>query len=79
MVSEVCDQELDARGLRCPLPLLRAKQALNGLASGQRLSVLTTDPASLRDFAAYCRQAGHELQESAEPVPGEYRLVLRKA
>ena len=50
------DCELDARELRCPLPLLKAKQALQAMSSGQVLRVLATDPGSVRDFQAWCRQ-----------------------
>lgn len=53
--------ELDARELRCPLPLLKAKQALKPLAPGQCLRVLATDPGSVRDFHAWASQGGHRL------------------
>lgn len=69
--------ELDARGLDCPLPLLKAKQALNGLPPGARLRVVATDPGSQRDFAAFCRLAGHQLLESDEEQ-GVYRYLLQK-
>lgn len=55
------DREVDARGLNCPLPILRAKKALADLQSGQVLKVLSTDPGSVRDFDAFARQTGHEL------------------
>lgn len=55
------DQEVDARGLNCPLPILRAKKALTALESGKILKVLSTDPGSRRDFEAFARQTGHEL------------------
>ena len=55
------DQEVDARGLNCPLPILRAKKALSTLTSGQVLKVVATDPGSQRDFAAFARQTGDEL------------------
>jgi tRNA 2-thiouridine synthesizing protein A len=55
------DREVDARGLNCPLPILRAKKALNDLASGQVLKVIATDPGSRRDFEAFARQTGHRL------------------
>ncbi len=60
------DQEVDARGLNCPLPILRAKKALTGLESGKVLKVLATDPGSRRDFEAFSRQTGHELLKSEE-------------
>lgn len=55
------DQEIDARGLNCPLPILRTKKALARLESGQVLSVLTTDPHAERDFQAFCQQTGNAL------------------
>lgn len=75
----VPDATLDARGLRCPLPLLKAKQALNALTSGQSVQILTSDPASVPDFAAYARQVGHQILESVVVNDGEFRIVLRKA
>ncbi|MEW6445178.1 MAG: sulfurtransferase TusA family protein [Pseudomonadota bacterium] len=69
--------EVDARGLPCPLPLLRAKQALAGLAGGEALRVLTTDRASPRDFAAYAEATGHRL-ECVEETDGVIRIFLRK-
>ncbi len=55
------DAEVDARGLACPLPILRAKKALSTLGSGKLLRVLATDPGSVRDFQAFARQTGNEL------------------
>jgi len=55
------DREVDARGLNCPLPILRAKKALSDLASGQVLKVVATDPGSQRDFQAFAKQTGNEL------------------
>ena len=52
---------LDLRGLRCPQPVLRAKKALTDLASGQVLKVMATDPGSVKDFQAFCKQTGNEL------------------
>ena len=74
----MADQELDARGLNCPLPILRAKKALNGLASGQTLRVVATDPGSVKDFQAFAKQTGNQLLESNE-ANGEYVFVLKKA
>jgi tRNA 2-thiouridine synthesizing protein A len=61
------DREIDARGLSCPLPILRAKKALAELASGQVLKIVATDPGSIRDFKAFAKQTGNELvaQDSA--------------
>jgi len=55
------DREVDARGLNCPLPILRTKKALNDMTTGQVLRILATDPASVRDFEAFARQTGHQL------------------
>ena len=55
------NQELDATGLNCPLPILKAKKVLNDMESGQLLRVLATDPGSMRDFQAFARQTGNEL------------------
>ena len=54
-------KELDARGLNCPLPILKAKKALNDLSSGEVLKIMATDPGSVRDFQAFARQTGNEL------------------
>ncbi len=72
------DETLDARGLRCPLPVLRAKKALAALDSGQRLKILATDPGSLDDFPVFARQTGSALEFSGERA-GEYIFVMRKA
>jgi len=71
------DKELDVRGLNCPLPILRAKKALGDLSSGQVLKVLATDPGSVKDFAAFCKQTGHELV-SSDSTPAEFTFLLRK-
>jgi len=60
------DKELDARGLNCPLPILRAKKALTDMSAGQVLKILATDPGSVKDFQAFCKQTGHELVPHAE-------------
>lgn len=71
------DKELDARGLNCPLPILKAKKALAELLSGQTLKIVATDSGSVRDFQAFAKQTGNELvlQES---VGGEHITVLRR-
>lgn len=69
--------EVDARGLSCPLPLLKAKQALNAMQRGDELRVLSTDPGSVRDFRAFTEQAGHELLESSQHE-GTFCYRLRK-
>ncbi len=71
------DKELDARGLNCPLPILRAKKALADLQSGQVLKVLATDPGAVRDFQAFSRQTGHELMSHAE-ANREFTFFMRK-
>jgi tRNA 2-thiouridine synthesizing protein A len=78
MSDVVPDHELDTRGLTCPLPLLKAKQALNRMASGAVLRVLATDPGSVRDFEVFARQTGHALLESLQ-AGGEYHYLLRKS
>ena len=70
-------QQLDASGLDCPLPLLKAKQALNRMQSGERLEVVATDPGSQRDFDAFCRQSGNILH-LAEHDEQQYRYVIEK-
>jgi len=63
-MEQTIDHVLDAKGLNCPLPILKAKKALNQVPSGGILQVLSTDPGSVADFAAFCRQTGNELIES---------------
>ena len=55
------DKEIDTRGLNCPLPILRAKKALSDMTTGQVLKIVATDPGSMRDFQAFCKQTGNEL------------------
>lgn len=71
------DKELDARGLNCPLPILRTKKALGELASGQVLKVTATDPGAVKDFQAFAKQTGNELISSSE-AGGEYSFLLKK-
>lgn len=71
------DKELDARGLNCPLPILRTKKSLNALTSGQVLKVCATDPGSVKDMQAFVKQTGNELVSTAENG-GEYVFLLRK-
>ena len=68
---------LDAKGLKCPLPVLRARKALRDLAAGDTLAVETTDPAAPKDFAAFCREAGHELVGTVE-ADGLATITIRK-
>jgi tRNA 2-thiouridine synthesizing protein A len=71
------DQELDTRGLNCPLPILKAKKALTGMQSGQLLKVISTDQGSLRDFAAFAKQTGNELLEQ-QTVGNEFIHTLKR-
>lgn len=71
------DDQLDARGLNCPLPILKAKKRLHELNAGQVLCVLADDPGSVKDFEAFSKQTGNELLELQE-LPKHYCFVLRK-
>lgn len=72
-------QELDARGLQCPMPLLKAKQALNRMAAGDRLRVLATDPGSLRDFQVFCQQSGNVLEAQHSEGDTHIHLICKVA
>lgn len=61
LAAWVADATVDALGLNCPLPILKAKKALNALQSGQILQISTSDPGAVRDFQAFARQTGNEL------------------
>jgi tRNA 2-thiouridine synthesizing protein A len=74
----LADHVLDARGLQCPLPVLRANKVLKGLPAGAELDVLATDPAAPADFASFCNTTGHVLVACAE-AEGLYTVVIRKA
>ena len=77
MTETVHDRELDARGLNCPLPILRARKALNDMATGQVLRILATDPGSVKDFEAFAKQTGNALV--AQSASGaEFTFFLRK-
>ncbi|HNA29039.1 MAG TPA: sulfurtransferase TusA family protein [Thiobacillaceae bacterium] len=71
------EKELDAKGLNCPLPILRTKKTLNEMTSGQVLKVIATDPGSVKDFAAFAKQTGNELLSSAE-AGSEYTFFIKK-
>jgi tRNA 2-thiouridine synthesizing protein A len=71
------DQELDARGLSCPLPILRTKKALGAMTPGQVLKVIATDKGSMKDMEAFSKQTGNELLSGAEEG-GEYVFYLKK-
>jgi tRNA 2-thiouridine synthesizing protein A len=72
------DSELDATGLNCPLPILRAKKTLGGMESGKVLRIIATDPGSVKDFEAFAKQTGNELLESGEE-DGKYVFFIKKA
>jgi len=72
-----CDKELDARGLNCPLPILRTKKSLAELGAGQVLKITATDPGAVKDMAAFAKQTGNELLSSAE-AGGEYVFFMKK-
>jgi len=71
------DKELDARGLNCPLPILRTKKALADMSSGQVLKVIATDPGSVKDVPAFSKQTGHELLTTVEKE-GEFEFYLKR-
>jgi tRNA 2-thiouridine synthesizing protein A len=71
------DKELDARGLNCPLPILRTKKALTDMTSGQVLKVLATDPGSVKDFEAFSKQTGNALL-SSESANREFIFFMKK-
>jgi len=71
------DKELDARGLNCPLPILRAKKALTDMTSGQVLRILATDPGSVKDFQAFSKQTGNALL-SSETADTEFIFFMQK-
>ena len=72
------DKDVDARGLNCPLPILRAKKALAEMQPGQVLHVLATDPGSSKDFAAFARQTGNELVSQADLPDNAFEFFLRR-
>ena len=76
--SAVFDREVDARGLNCPLPILRTKKTLNDMTSGQVLRILATDPAAVRDFQAFAKQTGNDLLQHGEH-DGAFFFFLRGA
>jgi tRNA 2-thiouridine synthesizing protein A len=71
------DKELDARGLNCPLPILRTKKALTDLQSGQVLKVLATDRGSVKDFQTFAKQTGHQLLAHDEAAK-EFTFFMKK-
>jgi tRNA 2-thiouridine synthesizing protein A len=72
------DTLLDVQGLTCPLPVLKANKALRSLPGGARLTVLATDPASVKDFRVFAQETGHALVAFSEEKGGVYRFTLKK-
>jgi len=72
----MADKTLDAKGLNCPLPILKAKKALKEVPSGGTLEILATDPGSVADFQAFCRQTGNELVEHTQDG-SVYRFLIK--
>lgn len=72
------DKEVDARGLACPLPILRAKKALAEMSVGQVLRVLATDPGSVKDFQAFARQTGNTLLQQGETGDKAFEFYLKR-
>ena len=71
------DKELDARGLNCPLPILRTKKALTDMATGQVLKIMATDPGAVKDFQAFAKQTGNELL-SSDAAGKEFIFFMKK-
>jgi tRNA 2-thiouridine synthesizing protein A len=73
----MADHTLDTKGLNCPLPILKARKALKDVAAGETLEIISTDPGSVADFQAFCRQTGNELLESSNE-DSVYRFLIRR-
>lgn len=76
-MSVAIAQTLDAKGLSCPMPVLKSKKAIKGIEIGQVLEILATDPGSMNDIAAWTRTTGQQLLESSEDN-GIYRFLVRR-
>jgi len=72
----MADHTLDAKGLNCPLPILKARKALKEVPAGGTLEILATDPGAVADFQAFCRQTGNELIESSNDDT-VYRFLIK--
>jgi len=77
-MSTNATQTLDTRGMNCPLPILRTKKTLSAMTAGEILAVTATDPGSLKDMQAFCKQTGNELIASSANQ-GEFEFLIRKA
>ncbi len=74
----MADQLLDAKGLNCPLPILKAKKALKGMSAGEILEIQATDPGSVADFSAFCNQTGNQLLSQSNE--GDvYKFEIKRA
>ncbi len=73
----MADHTLDAKGMNCPLPILKAKKALKEVPDGGTLEIIATDPGSVADFQAFCRQTGNELMEQSEDG-SVYHFLIKK-
>jgi tRNA 2-thiouridine synthesizing protein A len=73
----MADTVLDAKGLNCPLPILKAKKALATVAKGGTLEVLATDPGAVADFQAFCRSTGNELVSHSNEA-GVFRFLIKR-
>jgi tRNA 2-thiouridine synthesizing protein A len=78
MMNTPATQSLDARGMNCPLPILRTKKALSAMSTGETLAITSTDPGSLKDMQAFCKQTGNALI-SSNTSQGEFVFLVRKA
>lgn len=74
----MADAVLDTKGMNCPLPILKARKALNEVPLGGQLEILATDPGSVKDFQSFCRQTGHELVSSSQDG-SVYKFVIKRA
>ncbi|MGE4561874.1 MAG: sulfurtransferase TusA family protein [Rhodospirillales bacterium] len=70
---------LNAKGLNCPLPVLKAKKSIKGLETGDTLEVLSTDPGSVSDFDSFCKATGDQLLEQAKESDGVFRFLIQKS
>ena len=77
-MTQISTTTLDARGLNCPLPILKTRKALNALSSGETLKVIATDPGSVKDIDSFCNQTGNQLLTSMEEQ-GDYTFVIQKS
>ena len=73
----MADKQLDAKGLNCPLPILKAKKMLNAMEQNETLEILATDPGAIKDFEAFCRTTGNTLLESSSES-GNYTFLIQR-